>query len=158
MKIRLYKAKDAADVEELLVEFIKYKDKEYSKNSTKYMKNIKGKEKAYAKSYIKKFNETKKSRFLVLEEEGKIVAYILGSLQINLYEKDKVRGYIDSFFVSKNYRGKGFGKKIYSKLVSWFKKKNCKQIILDVAKGNPSTKIYEKWGFETTKQEMRKKI
>ena len=158
MKIRLYKAKDATDVEELLVEFIKYKDKEYSKNSTKYMKNIKGKEKAYAKSYIKKFNETKKSRFLVLEEEGKIVAYILGSLQINLYEKDKVRGYIDSFFVSKNYRGKGFGKKIYSKLVSWFKKKNCKQIILDVAKGNPSTKIYEKWGFETTKQEMRKKI
>ncbi len=158
MKIRLYQSKDALQLENLLLEFLKYKDKEYSKDIQKFMRNIKNKQRNYAKSYLKKFTQTKRSRFLVVEKDNKLIAYMLGSIQSNQFEQDKFRGYIDSFFVTKSHRKKGLGKLLYSRLISWFKKQNCKQVILDVAKGNPSIDIYEKWGFEQTKQEMRKKI
>ena len=158
MKIRLYNKKDLYQLKKLLEEFLKYTQKSYSNETRKFSRTIKNKEKLYVNSYVKKFTQLKRSRFFVVEDEGKLVAYILGSIQTNNFEKDKLRGHIESVFVSKDFRNKKLGKELYLKLIEWFKKQGCTQLILEVAEGNPAIKVYKKWGFKTTRREMKKKL
>ena len=158
MKIRLYQPKDAPQLVRLLHEFLKYTQTHYSEQTKWFTQAIKSKEKAYVQDYVRRFTRKKKSRLLLAEENGKVIAYILGSIQTNNFERDKIRGYVDSIFVSKDFRDRKLGKQLYLELTAWLKERGCKQLILEVAEGNPAIDIYEKWGFKRTRQEMRKRL
>jgi GNAT superfamily N-acetyltransferase len=158
MKIRLYQQKDAPQLRLLLKEFLQYTQKTYDAEARQFTRTRPEKERAYINNYVSRFTQLKNSRFLVAEEEGTIIGYILGVIKKNQYEHDQRRGCIESFFITKKQRGKHIGKQLYDELVAWFKKKGCSQLILEVAKGNPAGSLYKKWGFQCTREEMRRKL
>lgn len=57
---------------------------------------------------------------------------------------------LSKFYISKDYRGKGFGKIAFEKIKEIAKENNFNKIQLTVNKQNfKSHAIYEKWGFKT---------
>lgn len=58
--------------------------------------------------------------------------------------------FLSKFYISKDYRGKGFGKIAFEKIKEITKELNFDKIQLTVCKQNfKSHAIYEKWGFKT---------
>ena len=56
--------------------------------------------------------------------------------------------YLSKFYIFKDYRGKGYGRKAFDFLVAYAKNKGAKFIRLSVNKYNkPSIRVYEKLGF-----------
>lgn len=85
----------------------------------------------------------------VAEDRRKLIAHISGKI---IERKGKVlnkEGYIDEWFVKKEYRGKGVGKKLYEVLLQEFKKRRCTHIGLDTyAENKEARKLYRKLGFK----------
>lgn len=79
-------------------------------------------EKAYA--YLKEYQEAKRFLGFVALEEGIIVAALFGHLK-TWWTKDQF--YIDEVFVSDEYKGKGYGKKIIL-----YCENHCKQNGVDI--------------------------
>jgi ribosomal-protein-alanine N-acetyltransferase len=80
--------------------------------------------------------------FLVIEEDGVIVGYIIGII------KKKSEGHIVSIAVDPSYRNKGYGTKLMLELIKRFKSNNVKIIKLEVdSKNNIAKKFYEHFGF-----------
>ncbi|MBT3582254.1 GNAT family N-acetyltransferase [Candidatus Woesearchaeota archaeon] len=78
----------------------------------------------------------------VLEVDGNVVGYINGQL-----EKENV-GHLDSLYILKSYRGKGYATAMVKKIKKWFKLKKVKFIDISVdAPNKPAQKLYEKLGF-----------
>ena len=78
----------------------------------------------------------------VLEVDGNVVGYINGQI-----EKGNV-GHLDSLYILKTYRSKGYASKMVKKMQKWFKLKKVKFIDISVdAPNKPAQKLYEKLGF-----------
>ena len=81
--------------------------------------------------------------FFVIEENGKVVGYIIG---------DDERGMIISIAVHPEYRGMGYGKKLMEHIFKFMHG----EIFLQVRKSNKGAiKFYEKMGFKK-KGEIKK--
>jgi ribosomal-protein-alanine N-acetyltransferase len=81
--------------------------------------------------------------FFVMEENGKVVGYIIG---------DEEKGMIISIAVHPEYRKKGYGKKMMEHIFKFMKG----EIFLQVRKSNKGAiKFYEKMGFKK-KGEIKK--
>ena len=95
----------------------------------------------------------------VAKINGKVVGYIEGncSKQDSTFINKKV-GRFNNVVVTKNKRGLGISKLLYSELKKWFKEKGCEIEELDVLVKNPAKKIYEKWGYRPVYVDMRKPI
>lgn len=89
----------------------------------------------------------KKSHCLILESDGKVVGF--GSLMIHQVPSKGFVARIEDVIVHKDYRGKGYGRKITQELISIAKKKKIKSINLT---SNPkraeARKLYQSMGFE----------
>lgn len=115
MKIRKATKKDEKEVVKILNEYDKYEyslDKRHKPDSTKKLKKL--------------FNDLIKSKMavgLVLEVDSKIVGFISGEEGKNLRGKNCK---IHQLIVTKNYRGKGYGKKLLKEFENYFKKRGCK--------------------------------
>lgn len=78
-------------------------------------------------------------------------------------EKEKFRnikvGRISNLVVSKNYRGKGIGKRIFKYLEKYLKSQNCKFIKLGVFAPNKTARnMYDKLGYTENSVHLIKKI
>ena len=81
----------------------------------------------------------------VIEEDNKIIA--TGTLLIEhkfIHNCSRI-GHIEDIIVDKNYRGKGYGRKIVEKLLDKAEEFNCYKVILDCDINNKE--FYEKLGF-----------
>jgi ribosomal protein S18 acetylase RimI-like enzyme len=158
MKIRPYTKKDSAHFLALLEEFLEYSKKSYGKVVLEFESYKESRKKVLAKEYMKHFVNLKDSRLLVAEENSEVVGYIIGNILDTKHRIKEKEGHLESFFVSAKVRGKGVGKKLYGALLSWFRKKKCDHLSLDVARGNKSAAIYKKWGFRPVRTSMKKMI
>ena len=159
MKIRVFLKKDSKELSRLLKEFLSYTRKYYSKRVLEFDNYTNSRKISYIKEILNNFKNQKHSRFLIAEEESKIVGYIIGVVDKNPNRVMKKSGHIKSFFVSEKSREKGVGKKLYLSLVDWFKKQKCDHLELDVFDGNEKTiSMYKKWGFKDEYTEMWKEI
>ena len=115
MKIRKATKKDEKEVIKLLNEYDKYEyslDKRHKPDSIKELKNL--------------FNKLIKSELavgFVLEVDSKIVGVISGEEGMTLRGKTCK---IHQLIVTKDYRGKGYGKKLLKEFENYFKKRGCK--------------------------------
>lgn len=159
MKIRVFLKKDSKELSRLLKEFLSYTRKYYSKRVLEFDNYTNSRKISYIKEILNNFKNQKHSRFLIAEEESKIVGYIMGVVDKNPDKVMKKSGHIKSFFVSEKSREKGVGKKLYLSLVDWFKKQKCDHLELDVFDGNEKTiSMYKKWGFKENLIKLKKRL
>ena len=134
-------------------------DGEYLKDlmyeSVHITKNKPKKEKLLSDPMLKKYYENwgkQGDTFLgIFEEDGTFV----GGAYYRLFEnEDKGYGFVNNatpeitIALFENYRGKGYGQKLLSKLIDKAKEQGFKQISLSVdSQHYPAIKLYEKNGF-----------
>ncbi len=107
--------------------------------------------------YVKDMLNSKNSVFFICEDNGVLVAVLLGKLlQYPPVFKYPTYAYVDSFYVQKEYRTKGIGKKLIKELVKWSKSNGCKEISLNAHIKNQNALIaYEKLGFKHTRNVLK---
>ncbi len=114
---------------------------------------ISGKSKGFIlKEFLEYFE--KGAIFLAVEKD-KVVGYLLGTIEKDLYEEF---GYIGEIFVTKVYRGKGVSTKLKDKFIGFLKLKNISKCRIEVSPENSALKKYMKWGFKVDKYRMEIKL
>ena len=93
-----------------------------------------------------------KSILLVAEENKEIVGFILAHfVQYGFFRY----GTIDEFYVKKEFRGRGIGKKLIKEVMRKLQRMNVKMIIVGTEKENKGAiKLYKKVGFEVGKKSL----
>ncbi|HEX7042908.1 MAG TPA: GNAT family N-acetyltransferase [Patescibacteria group bacterium] len=92
-------------------------------------------------------------------ENGKMVGYICGEVKDRKVRVMDKEGYINDWFVSKNFRNKGVGMALYKRLVEDFKNAGCNRLGLLSNVNNKNTiAFYHKLGFIDDSVNMVKKI
>jgi ribosomal-protein-alanine N-acetyltransferase len=100
----------------------------------------------------RRFPET----FIVAEENGKIVGYVMCRIEAGLaslgFSGLIKKGHIVSIAVMPELRRKGMGQAIVNKVMEAMKRYNAKQCYLEVRVTNdPAISLYRKLGFEVTR-------
>ena len=106
-------------------------------------------------AYIKDFGTQKDDYCLVAESEGKII----GAVWVRILSGE-IRGYgnVDdetpefSISLFKEYRNKGIGFLLMTKMIEYLKSNGYKQASLSVQKENYAVKLYKNLGFKTIKE------
>jgi len=126
-------------------------------------KDLKELSKVYSEVYSEKpYNEkwSEKNAYLkikeyfengiifIAKEENKIVGGIIGHLVI--WDKYQ-NAFGDEFFVLKEFRGKGIGKKLAVTLENYFRKKKAKYFSMNANPKSLAYKMYLKSGFHKSK-------
>lgn len=101
----------------------------------------------------------KKYKVFIAEEKGKLIGYASGKIvEKPDYISDR-EGFIDELYVEEDYRGIGVGRKLYEKLVEYFRKEKCTHLSLNTyAINKKAIAIYKKWGFMEFDLNLRKLI
>jgi ribosomal-protein-alanine N-acetyltransferase len=97
---------------------------------------------AYPQERIEKLAREHEEDFLVVENEGKILGYIIA------YNHDGI-GHIDSLGVDPFYRNKGIGKMMLDYIINRFKQQGLKTISLEVRViNNKALSLFKSLGFK----------
>lgn len=80
-----------------------------------------------------------------IRDNGKIIGAVFGN--IVRYCKEHIYN-LRFFFITSDYQGKGYGSKLFDKLIGILKGKEIKTIILMTKKGSPADKFYRKHDFK----------
>lgn len=100
----------------------------------------------------RRFPET----FLVAEEDGEVVGYIMCRIELGLsnfgFSGLIKKGHIVSVAVLPQYRHKGIGEALITEAMECMRKYNTKQCFLEVRTTNaPAINLYKKLGFNVTR-------
>ena len=113
--------------------------------------------------YKKVMNEinTYQGKILLYKEDNKIVGLIVG--YINNEETNEIdfiapkRGRISELIVTKSYRGKHIGQKLFTAMEKYLKEQKCESILIGVfAYNEQARKFYEKNGYHLRMTDMIK--
>ncbi|MBQ9314049.1 MAG: GNAT family N-acetyltransferase [Clostridia bacterium] len=154
-----YEAKYEDDVKDLLVELQEYLaeiDKEKLNICTKEYRD------KYFEDTMKIVTESQGKIFLELDNE-KAIGLCIGIINNEKEERyDFIaprRGRIKELVVSKNYRGKGYGKKLLEYTKEYLKSVGCEFILIAVLSYNENAKrLYEANGFHARLEDMIEKV
>ena len=97
-----------------------------------------------------------RSVFLVAEQEARLVAFLLGSIEeeIPIYRL-KEFGFIHDLWVEEEYRHEGIARQMVMLAIERFKSPGIRQIRLDTAAANdPARKLFASCGFRLSTMEM----
>ena len=74
-------------------------------------------------------------------------------------DKSKTVGWLSEIFITKAYRRKGVGDKIWDEILAWFKLKKVSFLQLNVFCNNErAVEVYKKWGFKPYTMIMSRKL
>jgi len=135
MEIRLATQEDFEQFLPLKEEF--FKEYGISKESKKFI--------------LEEFKEYLKHIIIVALEDNKIIGYLCGIIEENLYEKF---GDLGEIFVKKEFRRKGISTKLKDKFIEFLKSKGITLCRIEVNPDNPAQEVYRKWGFKIDKFRM----
>lgn len=104
----------------------------------------------------KSFNEfdEKDNHQFVLEVDGKVVGFI--NVGITDDKEYKNQGEIFALYIIKEYKGKGFGRKLTKAGIDELKKLGCTKMIIGCLNGNPSNEYYKHIGGKFIKTRIFK--
>lgn len=100
--------------------------------------------------------EDPESVFLVAETDGKLVAFLIGTVEdeIPIYTLDRY-GFIHDLWVEEDFRHEGIGRQMTMMAVERFKQIGVKQVRLDTAAPNDAArKLFASCGFRPSVTEM----
>src|SRR3989344_939216 len=153
MNIRPFRKGDTQAVVALIEEFLGYAEKNYSKNVKRFNQCVD--KRKYAQHILQSFLNNKAKMLVAVDDEVK--GYIAGKAEKNPHMHKS--GHVISFFVTKQYRNKGMGRLLFTKLCDWFRTQNCYQLELDIFEGNDDAKrMYKRWGFKEISTKMKIRI
>ncbi|HBD96354.1 MAG: hypothetical protein A2015_10825 [Spirochaetes bacterium GWF1_31_7] len=102
-----------------------------------------------AKKIIEKSMKTEMIKYLVAEDNGKIIGSCYLVIIPNITNNCRSIGFIENVITDENYRGKGIGKNIIRKAIELSKNENCYKVILQSGmKRERAHTFYEKLGFD----------
>jgi ribosomal protein S18 acetylase RimI-like enzyme len=150
MKIRRAKKKDIKKLVELWKGYEKFhKGLTKQRYMKKFLETDKNSERLMKKYFLKAIN-SKDSDILLTEVNKRIVGFIY----LNIYNAPKIciikkLGHIGYFYVEKEFREKGAGKKLMKEAMEWFKKRKIKRISFEVNALNQRARdYYKRRGFK----------
>jgi GNAT superfamily N-acetyltransferase len=98
--------------------------------------------------------KNKDGKIYVLEDNGRLAGFIAGVvLEVGKGENEfdcvpYRMGRVIELFVSRVYRGKGYGTKLIDTIQKYFKEKNCYKVNIEVfGPNNEAYKFYKKLGY-----------
>jgi len=153
MKIRKATLKDLEEVDKIYVEGSLYEGRlQFPKVSKKEMVKELNKARRDRLISFRRELKDKKHFWIVAIENNNIIG--IG----NAWIKSKDTGMIGQVFITKRFRGKGFGTAIMKNLIKWLKGKKKKYIESGIYWNNkPSIKFHEKLGFKPIVLKMKLK-
>lgn len=159
IKIRRVTLKDKLELEKLINEFyiIHNRQKLLPPDILPFMtyKDIN----KLVKDTVQDYLTNKKHYVFVAEDNGMLIGYICGQVKKypdKLFDKG---GYIEDWFVSKQYRNRQIGKLLFEQIYDLFKQLKCDHLRLYTFAINKQVlDIYYKMGFKNTFIELSKEI
>ncbi|HUQ84865.1 MAG TPA: GNAT family N-acetyltransferase [Candidatus Limnocylindrales bacterium] len=107
-------------------------------------KDLQGMAEEKAKKYLSKPSYL----VFVVDENGSLKGYISGEIIEKKYRIYNKEGYVENWFVEKDYQNHGIGKELFETLIKEFEKSDCTHINLDTNINNKrAIDIYEHMGF-----------
>jgi|TARA_B110001469_G_C9611497_1_gene304188 glucosamine-phosphate N-acetyltransferase len=98
------------------------------------------------KKFIEQFNNLKSSDLhLVIEQDGKIIAYGAIIIDFKFYRNFRNVGHIEDIVIHKDYRGNNYSKIIIDELIKYGESMNCYKIVLNC--DNKLKSFYKKFNF-----------
>lgn len=97
----------------------------------------------------------------VAKDNGNVIAFISGEIRKNFLPVSKVKevGYVSGAYVLPEYRKQGIMKRLESILMAYFKRHGLIYAELNVLTSNTiGKKSWERLGYKTFREHMRKKI
>jgi GNAT superfamily N-acetyltransferase len=92
--------------------------------------------------------DPKKAAIFVAEDNGNLIGYIYGRVEKKPKMVLDMIGTIEDYFVEKPYRGKGISKKLWKRMMKWFREKKCSRLDIQTYPRNKhALDIYHKEGF-----------
>ena len=120
-----------------------------------FFKELENNEEQRAKNAYDSFDITNNNQ-LVLEVEDKVVGFVsYGPAKENDFENC---GEIIALYIIKQYKGKGFGKKLVDNAKKELKKLGYNKMIIACLKGNPSNEFYKHIGGVYIKDAVFKRL
>lgn len=114
--------------------------------------------------FIKAMINSTDSDYIVIEDDGKIIGYILIEKRESPYKtyasfKEDEFAYVYEVVILPEYRSKGYGKYLIDEANKWAKERGLKSIELNVLSNNYNAiAFYEKTGFVDYQIKMRKDV
>ena len=115
----------------------------------------------FKKGIFEKDLKSKKGAIFALEDDGEYKGYIFVLTFIPGMEKSEKYSpaYISDLHIEKQFRRKGFAKKLIKEAEKWAKSKNKKEIMLDVGTFNKGAiDLYKSLKFEDKSVKLEKKL
>ena len=107
-------------------------------------------EKIRAKSQKESFDKNNNHEYVLL-----INKKIVGFVKVCISEEDiKDCGEIQAIYILKEYKGNGYGRKLFEKGVNELKSMGCKCMIIGCLDSNPSNEFYKHLGGEFLRQRI----
>jgi ribosomal protein S18 acetylase RimI-like enzyme len=103
----------------------------------------------FEEEYLRPAMNSKNSLVLIALDIERVVGYSFSQINesSNLLKRQKF-GYIQDLFITKNYRRRGIGKKMYDENLKWFHAKDIDRVELQViAKNKAAHAFWKKQGF-----------
>jgi len=145
MKIRKAKVEDLKALIDLGYEFLSYEEKQHDESyNPKYIYT------KDSKHYILKRIKEARSYFMVAEENGQLIGFLVGSICPRLKSRPNVvPSLLEELFIQEKYRGQGIGQEMFYKFADWCKRKKATKMRVDMFyKNNKAKKFYKKSGFK----------
>ena len=112
-----------------------------------FLNNLSYSEKSRSISMKESFNKDDNHEYVLI-----INKRIVGFVKVTFTEENvKDCGEIQAIYILKDYKGLGFGKKLFEKGVLELKKMGCKTMLIGCLDGNPSNDFYKHMGGKLIK-------
>lgn len=115
-----------------------------------FLDSLSKSEKTRAKSQKDSFDKNNNHEYVLLVNK-KIVGFVKVSLSEEIINEC---GEIQAIYILKEFKGNGYGRKLFEKGVSELKSMCCKCMVIGCLDGNPSNEFYKHMGGEYLKQRI----
>ncbi|MBS3067460.1 GNAT family N-acetyltransferase [Candidatus Micrarchaeota archaeon] len=158
--IRKFQKKDYKQLLNLVTELRKTSEKQHV--SKKLLSLIRYKKhKKQIREDIKRYVnfEPKVAAFFVAKKKSTLIGYIWGNINRRRGRVLDRIGFIEDWFVKEEYRRKNIGTILWDRMITWFKRKKCNGLELEVFPNNhEAIEIYHAFGFVDKSIKMIKKL
>ena len=115
-----------------------------------FLNNLSKNEKERANSQKKSFDKDDNHEYVLLVNKK-----IVGFIKVCISEEDiKDCGEIKAIYILNDFKGNGYGRKLFEKGVNELKSMGCKCMVIGCLDGNPSNEFYKHMGGEYLKQRI----
>ncbi|MBL7131792.1 MAG: GNAT family N-acetyltransferase [Candidatus Omnitrophica bacterium] len=128
---------------ELSLALTKFNKRQHEKHSSDFQELLKVRKRRLEEA-VDKIDQSPHKSILMAFKDGQPVGYI----RFFIYDRKLSQGCLDEFFLKKEARGRGIGKKLLDAATQWMREQNIARMITSVYSWNtPAREFYEREGF-----------